>query len=255
MVCERQAEIDAFVPGGVLDRRRTLRRRQLRRSSRPGCTRSRARRRRSTNGEQAATIEKDLLAGEFKVAADRAQGVEAAALAAVHHQPPAAGGGAQVRLLGQAHDGHRPGPLRRAEIGDRGQIGLITYMRTDSTRVAAEAIDAVRETIAATYGADKLPAKPNVYASKKGAQDAHEAIRPTYLDLPPEAARALPRARRAQALSADLGALRRQPDAAGGLRRHPGRHRERQLHPARRGQGDEERRLPRRLPGGEGRGR
>ena len=72
-------------------------------------------------------------------------------------------------------------------IGDRGQLGLITYMRTDSTRVSAEAIDAVRETIAKSYGADKLPEKPNVYASKKDAQDAHEAIRPTYFDLPPEA--------------------------------------------------------------------
>jgi DNA topoisomerase I len=71
-------------------------------------------------------------------------------------------------------------------IGDRGQLGLITYMRTDSTRVASEAIAAVRETIATTYGADKLPEKPNYYASKKGAQDAHEAIRPTYFDLPPE---------------------------------------------------------------------
>ncbi|QQR75167.1 MAG: type I DNA topoisomerase [Holophagales bacterium] len=72
------------------------------------------------------------------------------------------------------------------EIGDRGQLGLITYMRTDSTRIADEAIVAVREAIAATYGADKLPEKPNFYSSKKGAQDAHEAIRPTYFDLPPE---------------------------------------------------------------------
>ncbi len=72
-------------------------------------------------------------------------------------------------------------------VGDRGQIGLITYMRTDSTRVAAEALDAVRDHIRAAYGPQTLPEKPNFYASKKGAQDAHEAIRPTYLDLPPEA--------------------------------------------------------------------
>jgi DNA topoisomerase-1 len=72
-------------------------------------------------------------------------------------------------------------------IGDRGQLGLITYMRTDSTRVAGEALDAVREHIGATYGAATLPGKPNFYRSKKGAQDAHEAIRPTYFDLPPDA--------------------------------------------------------------------
>jgi DNA topoisomerase-1 len=73
------------------------------------------------------------------------------------------------------------------EIGDRGSVGLITYMRTDSTRVADEALDAVREVIGTTYGAASLPDKPNRYQSKKGAQDAHEAIRPTTFDLPPDA--------------------------------------------------------------------
>jgi DNA topoisomerase-1 len=60
-------------------------------------------------------------------------------------------------------------------------------MRTDSTRVAEEALDAVREVIAATYGAGTMPEKPNRYQSKKGSQDAHEAIRPTTFDLPPDA--------------------------------------------------------------------
>jgi len=73
------------------------------------------------------------------------------------------------------------------EIGDRGSVGLITYMRTDSTRIADEALDAVREVIGTTYGAASLPDKPNRYQSKKGAQDAHEAIRPTTFDLPPDA--------------------------------------------------------------------
>ncbi|MES1211522.1 MAG: DNA topoisomerase, partial [Acidobacteriota bacterium] len=75
------------------------------------------------------------------------------------------------------------------EIGDRGAIGLITYMRTDSTRVADEAIVAVREVVGSTYGPDAVPEKINVYPSKKGAQDAHEAIRPTTFDLPPDAVR------------------------------------------------------------------
>jgi DNA topoisomerase-1 len=76
-----------------------------------------------------------------------------------------------------------------SEVGDRGAIGLITYMRTDSTRVADEAIEGVRELIGSVYGAASLPEKPNVYPSKKGAQDAHEAIRPTSFDLPPDAVR------------------------------------------------------------------
>ena len=72
------------------------------------------------------------------------------------------------------------------ELGSEGSVGLITYMRTDSTRVADEAITAVRTRIANTYGEDFLPDKPNAYKSGKGAQEAHEAIRPTYLDHDPE---------------------------------------------------------------------
>ena len=65
------------------------------------------------------------------------------------------------------------------ELGKEGPIGLITYMRTDSTRIANEALDEVRQYIGERYGEEMLPAKPNFYKSKKGAQDAHEAIRPT----------------------------------------------------------------------------
>ena len=67
-----------------------------------------------------------------------------------------------------------------------GTVGLITYMRTDSLRVSDDAVQAVRETIAETYGEDHLPAKPNEYRAKKNAQEAHEAIRPTSLELDPE---------------------------------------------------------------------
>ena len=65
------------------------------------------------------------------------------------------------------------------DIGSEGSVGLITYMRTDSTRVAQEAVQAARTHIKTTYGADYLPAQAVNYRSKKGAQDAHEAIRPT----------------------------------------------------------------------------
>jgi DNA topoisomerase-1 len=73
------------------------------------------------------------------------------------------------------------------ELGSEGAVGLITYMRTDSTRVSSEALGAVRGAIAATFGEDYVPDKPNVYRSKKDAQDAHEAIRPTDMARPPEA--------------------------------------------------------------------
>jgi len=71
------------------------------------------------------------------------------------------------------------------ELGKKGAVGLITYMRTDSTRVAAPAVNGAREFIASHYGKEYLPQKPNAYKAKKGAQGAHEAIRPTYTDLPP----------------------------------------------------------------------
>ncbi len=65
--------------------------------------------------------------------------------------------------------------------------GLITYMRTDSTRIAPEAIEEVRGYIKDTFAPAYLPEKPNVYSSRKGAQDAHEAIRPTSVHLTPDA--------------------------------------------------------------------
>src|SRR5205814_629992 len=65
------------------------------------------------------------------------------------------------------------------ELGEEGQVGLITYMRTDSTRVAPEALTEVREYIGSNYGPEYLPQAPNTYKEKKEAQAAHEAIRPT----------------------------------------------------------------------------
>ncbi len=72
------------------------------------------------------------------------------------------------------------------EIGG-GSQGLITYMRTDSTRVAPEAIMEVRDFITNRWGNNYLPENPNIYKTRKGAQDAHEAIRPTSITNIPEA--------------------------------------------------------------------
>ncbi|MCD6174862.1 MAG: type I DNA topoisomerase [Planctomycetes bacterium] len=71
------------------------------------------------------------------------------------------------------------------DLGSMGALGLITYMRTDSTHLSNEAIDAGRRFIKNKFGPEYLPEKPNRYASKKGAQEAHEAIRPTDPDLAP----------------------------------------------------------------------
>jgi DNA topoisomerase-1 len=72
------------------------------------------------------------------------------------------------------------------ELGEEGSVGLITYMRTDSTRVADEAIAEVRNYITSDYGLEYLPQAPRKYKVKSSAQDAHEAIRPTSMKLSPK---------------------------------------------------------------------
>ena len=73
------------------------------------------------------------------------------------------------------------------ELAGEGLQGLVTYIRTDSTRISDEALASVREMIKNTYGEPFLPAEPNIYKSRKTAQDAHEAIRPTDISRRPEA--------------------------------------------------------------------
>ncbi len=70
-------------------------------------------------------------------------------------------------------------------LGRKGTVGLITYMRTDSVKLSDQALDEVRSYIPEKYGKEFLPEKPNVYKSKKSAQEAHEAIRPTDVQLEP----------------------------------------------------------------------
>ncbi len=186
MVCERQAEIDAFVPEEywVLGGRFA--------AAEPPEFQARlhqidGRKAKVENAEQAAQIERTLRDGTFRVAAierkESKQRPSAPFITSRLQQEAARKFGFSVKYTMGLAQGLYEGKV----IGDRGQLGLITYMRTDSTRVADEAVAGAREVIAATWGADKLPSKPNVYASRKGAQDAHEAIRPTYFDLPPEA--------------------------------------------------------------------
>jgi len=73
------------------------------------------------------------------------------------------------------------------EIKGQGNLGLITYMRTDSVRISDDAREAARNYIIDHYGSEFLPPTPRVYKNRNASQDAHEAIRPTYWDMPPEA--------------------------------------------------------------------
>lgn len=76
------------------------------------------------------------------------------------------------------------------EVKGYGTVGLITYMRTDSVRISKEAQEGALEFIEKTYGEEYKPDAPRVYKSKKNIQDAHEAIRPTYIEITPDIAKA-----------------------------------------------------------------
>jgi len=76
------------------------------------------------------------------------------------------------------------------DLAGEGTQGLITYIRTDSARISEEAVGAVRELILDKYGSDYLPETPNEYKSRKSAQDAHEAIRPTEASRAPDSVKA-----------------------------------------------------------------
>jgi DNA topoisomerase I len=186
MVCARQAEIDVFAPqeywliGADLQAAQPP----------PFSVRLQkigARKAEVGDGAQAGKIVRDLEAGRFVVkSVERKESLQRPGppfITSRLQQEAARRFGFSVkRTMGLAQ-----ALYEGSEVGDRGAVGLITYMRTDSTRIAEEALDGVREHIAATYGAASLPEAPNRYRSKKDAQDAHEAIRPTSFDLPPEA--------------------------------------------------------------------
>lgn len=190
MVCDRQDEIDAFRPEEYWNLGAELA------AAQPPPFAARLHRidgkkAEVGNGEQAAAIVRDLEGGRFVVRSverKEAQQKPGAPFITSRLQQEAARrfGFSVKRTMSLAQ-----GLYEGREIGDRGSIGLITYMRTDSTRVAEEALAAGRDFIAGAYGDAALPPGPNRYASKKGAQDAHEAIRPTTFDLPPEAVREL----------------------------------------------------------------
>ena len=185
MVCDRQAEIEAFRPEEYWNLGA-----DLKASQPPGFNtrlhRIEGRKAEVGNGEQAARIVRDLETGRFVVAKverkESRQRPSPPFITSRLQQEAARRYGFSVKRTMALAQGLYEG----REVGDRGSTGLITYMRTDSTRVAEEALEGGREYIAATYGAEALPEKPNVYPSKAGAQDAHEAIRPTSFDLPPD---------------------------------------------------------------------
>jgi DNA topoisomerase-1 len=140
-----------------------------------------------TNAEQAAAIRTDLEGAKYKVASvtQREQKRHAPAPYTTSKLQQDATSYLRFttkRTMSVAQRLYEGIDLKK----DGGLVGLITYMRTDSVRVSPDAITEARAFIEATYSAKHLPEKPNVYKSRKDAQEAHEAIRPTSLELSPE---------------------------------------------------------------------
>ena len=195
IICEREREIQAFVAEGVLVDHRAPRRRQ------PAAVRGAPvphRRRQARSGEVPRRERGDGDSARRPPARrrrgwSRRSSARSAAASRRRRSSPRACSRkrrASSATRRAARCASRSSSTRASSSGGEGAVGLITYMRTDSTRIAPEALQQVREFIGERYGEEYLPEQPVSYPSKKGAQDAHEAIRPTSLRTPRSASRA-----------------------------------------------------------------
>ena len=136
--------------------------------------------------EDARRYESELADADYKVAEVRKRGVRQRPSAPFTTSTMQQEAGRKLRFTAQRTMAVAQQLYEGLNVGSEGQIGLITYMRTDSTQVASSALEEVREYIQARYGKDHLPAKPKVYTrAAKGAQEAHEAVRPTSIKRDP----------------------------------------------------------------------
>ena len=140
-----------------------------------------------TDGTNAARVKKDLDDAQFKIAkltkSERKRKTYAPYTTSKLQQDAVNRLGFGAKRTMQVAQGLYEGVDLGKELGT---VGLITYMRTDSTRVSDDALNSVREHITSTYGKENLPKDVNVFKSKKNSQDAHEAIRPTSLEYAPD---------------------------------------------------------------------
>jgi DNA topoisomerase-1 len=187
LICEREAEVRAFVPQEYWsidvelhkksDKKKTTFLAAV--SERDGEKLD------ILDGETAHKIEADLRDASYAVASvtttERRRQPQPPYITSTLQQDAAA----RVRFSPKKTMSVAQALYEGVDLGDKGSVGLITYMRTDSVRVANEAQVAARELILSEYGKPYCPETPPAYSSKKRTQDAHEAIRPTYFDMTP----------------------------------------------------------------------
>ena len=186
LIVEREREIEAFVPDEYWNVGALLRG-KAKQSFHSRLVKADGEKLEVTNGEQAAAVKADLDSAKYKVKA-----------VTKREQKRNAPAPYTTSKLQQDATSHLRFPTKRTmNIAQRlyegidlkkdgGLVGLITYMRTDSVRISPDAILELREYIKTTFGERHLPAKENVFKSRKDAQEAHEAIRPTSLEHTPE---------------------------------------------------------------------
>jgi DNA topoisomerase I len=185
LVCEREAEISAFKPDEYWSVEATCR------AAQPPPFEARIWRWKGekaepTTAEQAEEIANELAAGAAVVASidrkERRKRPQAPFITSKLQQDAAR----KLRFSAKRTMALAQRLYEGVELGDEGPTGLITYMRTDSTRVSDDAMAALRDHIGQLYGREYLPDEPNTYGNKERAQDAHEAIRPTLMEWTPE---------------------------------------------------------------------
>ncbi len=186
MICDREKEIQAFIPEEYWSITAKLREKVKQPQFTAGLVTIAGEKAHILNEQQAAFIQAELEQNQFIVTdvkrRERKRNPQAPFTTSSLQQEASRKLGFTSRktmmLAQQLYEG--------LAIGAGNHVGLVTYIRTDSTRIAESAQAEARDYIAARYGADHLPDKPPIYSSKKNSQDAHEAIRPTALELPPE---------------------------------------------------------------------
>ena len=186
-----------------------------------------ARASRSRTARRRPRCGRDLEAAAFRVEKVQAAGAPAQPRAALHHEQAAAGGLPQAGLPRTQDHAGGAAPVRghRARGRRARWVSSPTCAPTPPACRRRRARRGARPRSREAYGDDYVPEKPNVYKAKKDAQDAHEAIRPSYLERDPESVKKFLSKDELKALHPHLEPLRGLPDAARGLRRDRGRHR------------------------------
>jgi DNA topoisomerase-1 len=187
LVCDREREIEAFEPQEYWDLFAFLTPGDEEESFRAKLVKIDGAKAEVSDGEQAARIADDARKQTYGVARvkreEKKRGPLPPFITSTLQQEASNRLGMSasktMRVAQQLYEG--------LELGPEGAVGLITYMRTDSTRVAAEAQEEARDYIGAEFGADYLPERTRHFAARKGAQEAHEAIRPTSVARHPDA--------------------------------------------------------------------